>query len=413
MNKNIILICSWLIYLIPLALLTGPFLPDLFASIIGILTTFLIIKEKKYSYFNNNYFYFFITFYLCLILSTMFAESIFISLESSLFYFRFGLFAIGVWYLIENNKKIIRYFSIFLLVTFIFALLDGYYQVFNGPNIFGYDVGGVRLALTLNDKAILGGYLARLFPLLFAVLIYSFDLKKSYILLMLLILIFTDVLIFISGERTALGLLFLSTVFIIIFLSKYKKIRFLTFLVSLVIMTFLALYNPAIKERNIDHTLNQFYKDGSLTLFSKRHESHIGGAWNMFRESPLIGQGPKMFRVLCNDSRFNYNDDTCSTHPHNTYAQLAAETGILGLLFIFLLCFKVIKVVLEHGILYIRKQKYLLSDFQVCLIACLIVTLWPIIPSQNFFNNWINVIYYLPIGFLLFSIHEKRKNLDI
>ena len=46
MNKNIILICSWLIYLIPLALLTGPFLPDLFASIIGILATFLIIKEK-------------------------------------------------------------------------------------------------------------------------------------------------------------------------------------------------------------------------------------------------------------------------------------------------------------------------------------------------------------------------------
>ena len=229
----------------------------------------------------------------------------------------------------------------------------------------------------------------------------------------LLVIFCWSILIFISGERTALGLLFLSTVFIIIFLSKYKKIRFLTFLVSLVIMTFLALYNPAIKERNIDHTLNQFYNDGSLTLFSKRHESHIGGAWNMFRESPLIGQGPKMFRVLCNDSRFNYNDDSCSTHPHNTYAQLAAETGIFGLLFILLLCFKVIKVVLEHGILYIRKQKYLLSDFQVCLIACLIVTLWPIIPTQNFFNNWINVIYYLPIGFLLFSIHEKRKNLDI
>ena len=400
-------------YFIPLSLLTGPFLPDLFASLIGLLITFLIIKEKKYLYFNNNYFYAFVLFYLYLIVSSIFAKSIFISLESSFFYFRFGLFAIGAWYLIENNNKLIRNFSISLLATFIFALLDGYYQFFNGPNIFGYDVEGVRLALTFNDKAILGGYLSRLFPLLLAVLIYSFDLKKSYILLILLILILTDVLIFISGERTALGLLFLSTVFIIIFLSKYKKIRFFSFLGSLFIMTLLALYNPSVMERNVNQTYNQLYESSSLTLFSKKHQSHIVGAWNMFKDSPLIGQGPKMFRVLCNDSKFNHDIDTCSTHPHNTYAQLLAETGLIGLAFIIFLCFIVIKTIIKHSLLQLRKREYLLSDFQICLIACLIVTLWPLIPSQNFFNNWINVIYYLPIGFLLYSIHKKRKNFEI
>ena len=413
MNKKIIYICSWLMYFIPLSLLTGPFLPDLFASLIGFLITVLIIKEKKYLYFNNKYFHAFILFYLYLIVCSIFAKSTLLSLESSFFYFRFGLFAIGVWYLIENNNKLIKYFSIFLLGTFMFALFDGYYQVFNGPNIFGYDVGGVRLALTFNDKAILGGYLARLFPLLLAVLIYSFDLKKSYILLILLILMLTDILIFISGERTALGLLFLSTVFIIIFLSKYKKIRFFTFLGSLVVMILLAFYNPSIKERNIDHTFNQLFEGGTLVLFSKRHQSHIVGAWNMFKDSPLTGQGPKMFRVLCNDSKFNHDIDTCSTHPHNTYSQLLAETGILGLAFIIFLCFIIIKTIIKHSLLQLRKREYLLSDFQICLIACLIVTLWPLIPSQNFFNNWINVIYYLPIGFLLYSIHMKRKNLEI
>ncbi|MDA9686750.1 O-antigen ligase family protein [bacterium] len=418
MNKYIIFASSWLMYLLPLALLTGPFLPDIIICLIGISVTFLIIKEKKYTYIKNKYSTFFLLFCLYLIISSFFAESIIISLESSLFYFRFGLFAICVWYLIDNNKKFIKNFSIFLLVTFAFALLDGYYQYYNDIGIFGFEYPGVRLSLLLDDRAILGGYLSRLFPLLLAVLIYSYDLKKSNILLIMLILILTDILIFISGERTALGLLFLSTVFIIVFLSKYKKIRFFTFLISLVLMTLIMLLNPSIKERNIDQTINEItggkqltaggYKD--ILLFSKIHQSYIVSGWKMFVDKPLLGQGPKMWRVLCDDTRFNQieNKYKCSTHPHNSYAQLLAETGILGLVFIIILYFKLLKLIFVHCLLLIRKQEYLLSDFQICLIACFMVTLWPFIPSQNFFNNWINIIYYLPIGFFLHSLHKKE-----
>jgi len=401
-------------YLLPFAILTGPFLPDLIICLIGISVTFLIIKEKKYTYINNKYFNFFLLFCFYLIVRSLFAESVIISLESSLFYFRFGLFAICVWYLIDSNKKFIKYFSIFLLVTFAFALSDGYYQYYNDRGIFGAWYPGVRLSLPLDDRAILGGYLARLFPLLLGVLIYSFDLKKSYVLLIMLILILTDILIFISGERTALGLLFLSTVFIIAFLSKYKKIRFFTFLISLVLMTMIMFFNPSIKQRNIDHTINQISGDGSnkILLFSNIHQGYIISGWKMFVDNPLLGQGPKMFRVLCDDTRFKQieNQYKCSTHPHNSYAQLMAETGILGLAFIFIIYFRLLKLVFFHSLLFIRKREYLLSDFQICLIACFMVTLWPFIPSQNFFNNWINIIYYLPIGFFLHSLHRKEKN---
>ena len=189
MKKNIIFISSWLTYFLPLALLTGPFLPDLSICLIGILVTLLIIKEKEYLYFNNNYFIFFFIFCFYLVARSIFAESTILSLESSLFYFRFGLFAICIWYLIENNNKFIKNFSIFLLATFTFALIDGYYQYFNEISLFGFSWPGTRLSLPLDNKAILGGYLSRLFPLLLAVLIYSFDLKKTYILIILLILI--------------------------------------------------------------------------------------------------------------------------------------------------------------------------------------------------------------------------------
>ena len=411
MNKSIILTSSWLLYLLPLALLTGPFFPDLFISLIGILITFLIVQEKKYTYFKNKYFIFFLFFCFYLIIRSFFSKYTLLSLESSLFYFRFGLFAICVWYLIDNNNKLIKNFSIFLLVTFIFALLDGYYQYFNDLSIFGYDIPGVRLTLSLNEKPILGGYLSRLFPLLLGVLIYSFDLKKSYISVILVILILTDILIFVSGERTALGLLFLSTVFIIIFLSKYKKVRFFTFLISILIMILIASFNPSIKERNIDKTINQVTGGGNnIVLFSSIHQRYIISAWNMFIDNPIFGQGTKTFRILCDDKNFNINQDelACSTHPHNSYVQLIAETGIIGLVFILFIFFKILKLIFIHILLFFSKHEYYLTDFQICLIACFLVTLWPFIPSQNFFNNWINIIYFLPIGFFLHSLHAKK-----
>ncbi len=414
MNLYINSISCLLVYFIPLALLTGPFFSDFFICIVGVLVTFLILREKKYSYFNNNYFIIFILFCTYLIIRSFFAQSIAISLEHSLFYFRFGLFSIAVWYLIENNKTFIRNFSIFLLATFVFALADGYYQYFYEVNIFGFSWPGVRLTLPLNEKAILGGYLARLFPLLLGVLIYTFDIKKVHVVLILFILILTDLLIFISGERTALGLLFLSTIFIVTFLSKYKKIRFYSFLVSILLMILIAIFNPGIKERNIDKTINQLSESGgnqSVTLFSSVHQSHILGAWRMFIDNPLVGQGPKMFRVLCNDVKFSNGDiNTCSTHPHNLYLQLLGETGLLGLLFILIICFSIVKLILNHIFLFIKKREYLLSDFQICLIACFIMTLWPILPSLNFFNNWMNVIFYLPIGFFLFTLKSREKN---
>ena len=403
--------CS-LVYLLPFALLTGPFLPDFFICIVGIFVTFLILREKKYTYFNNNYFIIFILFCTYLLVRSFFAQSIAISLEHSLFYFRFGLFAIAVWYLIENNKKFIKNFSIFLSASFIFALASGYYQYFFDVNIFGFSHPGSRLLLPFNESAILGGYLARLFPLLLGVIIYAFDLKNFHVILVLLMLIIIDILIFVSGERTALGLLFLSTVFIITFFSKYKKMRLYSFLVSILLMILIASLSPSIKERNIDETIQQLSENSNqtITLFSNTHQNYILGSWRMFVDNPLVGQGPKMFRILCNDVKFSNEDkNTCSTHPHNLYMQLLAETGLLGLLFPLALCFTIVKLILNHILLFIKKREYLLSNFQICLIACLIITLWPIIPSLNFFSNWINVIFYLPVGFLLYSFNSREK----
>ena len=55
----------------------------------------------------------------------------------------------------------------------------------------------------------------------------------------------------------------------------------------------------------------------------------------------------------------------------------------------------------------IFKQKRFLTDYQVCLLAGILITVWPFSPNGNFFNNWLMIVYSLPIGFYLQSIYSK------
>ena len=115
-----------------------------------------------------------------------------------------------------------------------FAVADGYYQYFFNSTFFGIKIEGVRLSLPFNDKSILGGYLARFFPLLVGLYIYCMKKSfKNYVFLALLFIL-SDLLIFITGERTALGLMALATISIIIFISEYRIMRITTFILSII-----------------------------------------------------------------------------------------------------------------------------------------------------------------------------------
>lgn len=409
--RNFLINFSVLIYcLIPLALLTGPFLPDLFISTLGVIFLYFVISSKNWEYFKNAFSYFFLLFFIYLLISSLFSEFPIFSLKSSLVYFRYGLFVLATWYLLDTNKYFFKYFKYALLITFLLALLDGYYQYIFGIGISGIKVvESARLNLTFDDKLILGGYLARLFPLLLALLILENKGSKNFLFLAL-VLILTDVLVYLSGERTALGLLLITTVCLILFLTKFKILRIFTFLISISCIILFSYMNPNIKERNIDVTINQLgINEGSdkINIFSPQHESHYIGAWRVFLDNKFLGAGPNNYRNLCNNPKFNLNIMTCSTHPHNTYIQLLAETGILGFLMISSIFIIILYYLLIHFVNTLTFKKPFFTEYQVCLIICFVLSLFPFLPSQNFFNNWINIIYFLPIGFFLSSIYSK------
>ena len=55
----------------------------------------------------------------------------------------------------------------------------------------------------------------------------------------------------------------------------------------------------------------------------------------------------------------------------------------------------------------LNKKKYL-TDYQVCLLTGILISVWPFSPKGNFFNNWLAIIYSLPIGFYFHSIYGKN-----
>ena len=431
-NAKLIYVSSLLVYLIPLTLLTGPFLPDLFLCLVAIAFLYISISEKNFKYFKNRYFYFLIIFYFYLLISSLMSTDIVDSLKSCFFYFRFIIFSLAVWHLIESNKNFIKTFTISLLIVFLFAIVEGSFQYMNGTNLIGYvPAAANRLMLPLDDKLILGGFLSRLFPLLIALLIFKLKNSKLYLFFYALIFISIDVLTYLSGERTALFLLLLSSVLIVTLLTNFKLFRIICIILSLSIIAILSLLNPDIRKRNIDYTINQFQEKITSTnsedkinipnqrilFFSVQHDIHFRTAYRIFIDNPLTGAGPGQFENLCSKDIYHIEyvnhegkiSSSCSTHPHNTYIQIIAETGVIGLLFILLLGFYLCFKLLNHIYNNFFNKREIFNDFQVCLVVCFILTLWPLIPSQNFFNNWINIIYYLPVGFYLHSIYSKNS----
>ena len=100
--------------------------------------------------------------------------------------------------------------------------------------------------------------------------------------------------------------------------------------------------------------------------------------------------------------------NACNTHPHNFYIQLLAETGIIGFLFVFLLFIFLAYLIIKNFIYLINKNPKRLSDSELVLLVGFFLTLWPLTTNGNFFNNWINLISFYPLGFYFYL--NKRKN---
>tara|TARA_X000000950_G_scaffold288532_1_gene405803 strand:+ start:23579 stop:24844 length:1266 start_codon:yes stop_codon:yes gene_type:complete len=410
--SNIVLINLIVASIIPF-LIWGPFFPDLIVSISALYFLFYVFKNKKFYFFNNRpLIIFFIFCVYCILLSLFVADDIMLSYESSLFYFRIGVFSCFIWYLIDQDKSVLTYFYYSLVLCFVALVIDGYIQYFTGFNLLGFEMLTTRVSSFFGDELIMGSYLSRLFPLLFALFLIKKK-QKFEIYFIGLLFVLVDILIFMSGERSAFFYLNLSTVFIIILIKQYQKFRLLTFIIAIICVLILSLNSSKLNERMFKgpaENMGLIKSSNEAVIFTSSHDSLIRTAYNMFKDQPIFGHGPKMFRVICKDEKYATGITPCTTHPHNFYIQLLAETGIVGFLFLFTVFCYVIFVSLRQFKSIIFRQKRPLTDYQVCLLAGLLISVWPLSPNGNFFNNWLIITYSLPVGFYLQSIYSKKKS---
>ena len=414
MNKlrysNSVLIHLVIASVIPF-LIWGPFLPDLIVSASTLFFLYHVFKNKNFYYlFNKPLVIFFIFCIYCVLLSIFVAEDMMLSFESSLFYFRIGVFSCFIWYLIDKDRNILNYFYYSLIICFLSLVIDGYFQYFTGKNLFGFELRGIRVSSFFGDELIMGSYLSRLFPLLFALFLVKKK-KRFEIHFIGLLFILVDVLIYMSAERSSFFFLNLSTLFIIILIKEYQKFRLVTFVIAVICIFFLTINSPNLSDRMFKkpaQTMGLIKSSKVPAIFSPAHDVLIRTAFNMFKGKPFVGHGPKMFRIICKDKTYAVGARPCMTHPHNFYVQLLAETGIIGFLFLFSVLGYVLYAALRQFKSIIFKQNRPLTDYQVCLLAGILISVWPLSPNGNFFNNWLMITYSLPVGFYLQSIYSKK-----
>ena len=162
------------------------------------------------------------------------------------------------------------------------------------------------------------------------------------------------------------------------------------------------------KNFKIINSLQKFHSVKFNNIFTPVHQSHYLTALNMFYHDKLFGVGPNMFRYECSKIIYSEGDYNCTTHPHNIHIQILAETGIIGYL-LFLIPLIYISIYFIKSLFLNYKIKTILKDYQICLCITFLLTLFPFAPSGNFFNNWLSIVFFLPVGFYLHAILRKDE----
>ena len=394
-----LIIPGFFILIIP-GLVSGPFLPDLFISLMGIFIILQIIYNKNYYLIKNKFSLFFLIFYILIILSSLFSIKPLFSFESSLFYFRYLFFVIAIYFLLNHHHKLDLVFLISSSFFFLIICIDGLYEILFGNNLFGNSAANVqgRLAGLFGEELVIGSFLVRLLPILFSIYLFNLkQLKFGYKIILSIIFIFSSIIIMFSGERAAFLLLILMILMIVLHNFIYFK-SLIKLIIILPIILILGILPFKFEDSN-NRIFQDLEKHISINPNQSQYMSLYSTAFNMFKSKPLIGHGPKIFRIECKNPNYSIGKWPCSTHPHNTYMQLLSEVGSFGFLYVFSIflffSYKIFSSITTQ-------DSYTKSLAKFSIILSILVNLWPLIPTGSFFNNWICIFYFLPFGFYLY-----------
>ncbi len=404
----------FLIFLIPVSLITGPAIPDIIITISSIY--FLII----YFFFNTKYDFNFINlpkwflvailFYLGANISSVLSNNnVSHSISSSIPYIRFIIFSFFFIYFILISPR--NYFIIINIIglSIFFVSVDICFQYFVGYDIFGFPSTPERNAGPFGDELKGGSYISKFYIPVFATFYFLSTKSKIYKNICIILFISCFMGLILSGERAAI-ILFLFSNLIFLFLIFFSNIKKLLYIIFGFILIILVLFNYVLTDKFRDRYLTSTFDD--IKSFDNFIDSHYGAhyitAYNIFLDYPFLGVGQNNYRNLCSDKKYSSLNslrikDRCSTHPHNYYIQILSDLGILNFfIFVFLICTFFLKI-------FIHKKETHKIIFYGKLIT-LIVIFWPLLPTGSFYNNWLSVVNWLIISLSICKIDKNYSD---
>lgn len=407
------------------------------------------IKNKIFILFSIYILYIFFTYII-----TNYQNLSVSKLFNILGFFRFvftTFFIAIIFHIISEKKK--SFFIKFNFFIICFVLIDILIQKIFGKDIFGF-TGGMcfgnnftyfdfnslkeirvqnstycqRFAGPFDQEFIAGSFIAFIGTIIFALKFLIKPFKNKNLIYFFLSLIFSFIIILITGDRSPLISFLIALLFFFIFEKNTRKyfirLSFTFFFAGLVtIFMNIHVYERYVsvgkalldidqpkKEKLMDTVNNEknikklnSNQSSSVKLIQTFYDTHWGAhylaAIEMFKEKPLIGHGYKSFRNIC--KKYDYINsksvnNRCSTHPHNYVLQLLAETGIIGFL---LFCLFLISTLLR-AINYRSIENKALFIF---LFGVFISFLFPIKPGGSIFSTMNSFYMFYILGWVLYS----------
>lgn len=421
---------------IPPSFLIGPLILEIALVIISILFFCEVKKEHLKEILNNFFFKFFISFSLYLFFSFLIFQRFDDGYTYSVFYFRYPIYFFALYYFIFNFKKLDEYLLKTILFLNVFLILDSFFQFFFGFNFFGMVTqDSSRISSVFGEELVLGSFICKITPFCIG-LLFTQNIKNNFKYLVYLIILLNLIVIILSGERSALFLYLLLSFYLFLFIKINIKTKMLISFLGFISLFLIIFNNQSIYDRIVDKTIfeligkNSFTKtyfnedqiilknfnidkcltsensnlkecvsDDKFFFFSTTHENYFRTGINIFSDHIFFGAGPKSFRKLCRENLYGINRWSCSSHPHNYYIQLLTEVGLIGFSFLFvgyiLFIYVFFKIIKEKKLN--TKQK----NFYIVFIGALIINFFPLVPTGNYFNNWLTILSFLPVIYLI------------
>ena len=400
----------YLFYFLPVFFLIGRSLVDFAITYLGL--SFFIINfliRKDFKILQNKIFVASLFFWLVLVFVSLFSSNQSLSLLKSISYLRFILF-FGASVLIINNKKFrVEIFYKTLMLSILLINFDIFIQYLFGYNFLGFEPVATsqfsyRYSGFFGEEYIAGGYIQR-FLLILAIIILS-DINKFYKKYYTEILIlFSMIIILITGDRMALIAIFYSIFFIFIFFKNSRKHVLMIFVIFLSSAGLMMISDKGIHERLKSIQLQiSAKKEG---VYYNPHLNLIKQAMQVYKNNVIFGSGLKTFREVCSNNenivifeKKNLNKNFCSTHPHNYYFEILSETGTFG--FVSFITY----------LLYILYKSAFTKKYKInnkLMFICICVFMFPISTTGSFFTNLNASFFWFIISLININFHKEKK----